>query len=298
MTGNRRKIEGVSFFSITPTTSGGDIDFAAWKTLVDAGIAAGVHNLTIFGSTGSNGFFTEEEKRKSLTTIVAHVAGRIPVMFGVGALTTAESERLTRFASENGADAVLAVPITYWKPTHKELLEHYKAIDAASGVPVWVYNNPPLANVDLTPAFMVELAESSRHLVGMKDSSGDLTRIFRVPLMTGGKVAVGLGQDVIPVEPLLGPAPCWFTGLANFCPGECVALWTAAKSGDANKAYALARRLFAISEIGGRYGIVRVAHTALDILGRFAGAPRRPLRNLEGAAREELKGALEALGLM
>jgi 4-hydroxy-tetrahydrodipicolinate synthase len=298
MTGKTKIIEGVSLFSVTPIGPDGGIDFARWKKHVDGAIAAGIHNVTLFGSTGSNGFITEQEKMKSLTTMVEHIAGRVPVMFGIGSLTTDESKRLATFASENGADAVLVVPITYWKPTEQELLAHYEAIAAESKIPVWAYNNPSLAGVDLTPAFMVKLSKLAPNLVGMKDSSGDLTRVFRVPALTGGKVMVGLGQDVIPVEPLLGAAPGWFTGLANFCPKECVALWNAAKSGDAGKTYELARKLFDLSEIGSRYGIVRVAHTALELMGQSAGGPRAPLRTLEGPPRDELKAALAAIGLV
>lgn len=290
-----KAIEGVSLFSVTPIAADGSIDFDRWRTHVDGAIAAGIHNFTMFGSTGGNGFFTEQEKMTALTTMAAHIAGRVPIMIGIGALTTAESTRLAKFASENGADAVLVVPITYWKPTEAEIIKHYQTIAAASSVPVWAYNNPGLANIDLTPSIMVKLGASIPNLVGMKDSSGDLTRVFRVPELTGGKVRVGLGQDTLPVEPMLGPAPAWFTGLANFCPAECVALWNTARSGDAGKTFALARKLFASSEIGGRYGIIRVAHTALELLDRPVGGPRAPLQLLEGEAREELRVALTAL---
>lgn len=291
-----KPIQGVSLFSITPIAAGGGIDFPRWKTHIDSAIAAGIHNFTIFGSTGGNGFFTEHEKMTALETIAAHIAGRVPIMIGIGALTTDESVRLAKFASDNGANAVLVVPITYWKPTEKELIKHYETISAASSIPVWAYNNPALAGIDLTPAIMVKLAATIPNLVGMKDSSGDLTRVFRVPALTSGKVRVGLGQDTLPVEPLLGPAPAWFTGLANFCPSECVALWNAARSGDGVQASALARKLFAPSELGGRYGIIRVAHTALELLGRPVGGPRAPLQMLDGEAREELRAALADLG--
>lgn len=291
----RGKIEGVSLFSVTPIAADGSIDFSRWKEHLDEMLSAGIHSVTIFGSTGGNGSFSEQEKMLAAKTIANHIDRRVPLMVGIGALTTAESVRLAKYVSENGADAVLVVPITYWKPTEQELIRHYETVAAASTVPVWAYNNPPLAGVDLTPAFMAKLTPFVPNLVGMKDSSGDLTRIFTVPKLTGGRVKVGLGQDTIPVEPLLGPAPSWFTGLANFCPAECVALWNAARAGDAASTYEHARKLFAASEIGGRYGIIRVAHTALELLGRPVGGPRAPLSTLEGAARDELREALVAL---
>jgi len=292
-----KAIKGVSLFSVTPLATNSSIDLERWKSHLDISIAGGVHSITIFGSTGGNGYFTEQEKMEALVAVAAHLAGRVPLMVGIGAMTTAESIRLAGFASNNGADAVLVVPISYWKPTEHELITHYGRIAEASRVPVWAYNNPPLAGIDLTPAIVVKLAAAIPNLVGMKDSSGDLTRVFRIPELTGGKVGVGLGQDVFPVEALLGPSPAWFTGLANFCPAECVALWDAAHSGDAAKTCAIASKLFAPSEIGGRYGIIRVAHTALELLGRPVGGPRAPIQTLDGAAREELRAVLTRLGL-
>jgi 4-hydroxy-tetrahydrodipicolinate synthase len=129
----------------------------------------------------------------------------------------------------------------------------------------------------------------------MKDSSGDLTRCFSVPKLTKGKVKVGIGQDTLVLEPAASIAPAWFTGLANICPGECAAFWNAAKAGDIATAYALARKLYPLSELGGRYGIIRVAHSALEIMGKSIGGPRAPILNVDKAAADELRDALSAL---
>lgn len=297
MTADKSAIEGVSLFSITPVGDDGFIDFNKWARHIDFAIGAGIHTITLFGSTGANGYFTEGEKQEALTKVAAHVAGRVPVMFGIGAMTTAESVRLAAFASANGADAVLVVPLNYWKPTEEELLDHYAAVGEASQIPVWVYNNPGLAGIDLKPDFMAKVSARVPNIVGMKDSSGDLTRVWTVPRVSEGRVKVGLGQDTLALEPVMGPAPAWFTGLANFCPAECVAFWNAAKGGDAAAAFALSQRLFEVSEIGGRYGIIRVAHTGLELIGRDLGGPRRPLAKLTGAAKAELAAAISRAGI-
>ncbi|MBN8916280.1 MAG: dihydrodipicolinate synthase family protein [Rhizobiales bacterium] len=290
----RMKIEGVSLFSVTPIASDGSIDFSRWKKHLDEALAAGIHSLTLFGSTGANGYFTEAEKMQALEEMARHVDGRISIMTGIGAMTTAESVRLSRQAADHGADAVLVVPLNYWGPTEREILTHYETVAAASDLPVWLYNNPGLAGIDLTPAIVQKLA-AIPNVVGMKDSSGDLSRAFMVPKLTGGKVKVGIGQDTLILEPALAIAPAWFTGLANICPAACVAYWNAAKAGDVAGAYAAGMKLFPLSELGGRYGIIRVAHTGMDLLGNPAGGPRPPILGLDPDAAAEVKAALDAL---
>lgn len=290
-----KKIEGVVLFSVTPIDSEGAIDFDRWKLHLDQAISAGISGVTLFGSTGANGYFTEAEKTEALEVMAKHIGKRIAIMMGIGAMTTAEGVRLARHASANGADAVLVVPLNYWAPTDREIIRHYETVAAASTVPVWLYNNPGCAGIDLTPAMIVKLA-AIPNVVGMKDSSGDLPRALTIPVLTNGKVVVGIGQDTLILEPALGIAPAWFTGLANVCPAECVAFWSAAKAGDAGKAAELARKLFELSEIGARYGIIRVAHTGMEMIGKPAGGPRAPILTLEDAEAQELRAALTQFG--
>jgi 4-hydroxy-tetrahydrodipicolinate synthase len=290
-----KKIEGVVSFSVTPIASGGAIDCDRWKAHLDEAMDAGIGGITLFGSTGANGYFTEAEKATALETIAKHIGERVPIMMGIGAMTTAESVRLARHASENGADAVLVVPLNYWPPTDREIVRHYETVAAASALPVWLYNNPGLAGVDLVPSMIAKLA-AIPNVVGMKDSSGDLTRALTIPVMTKGKVVVGIGQDTLILEPALGIAPTWFTGLANVCPAECVAFWSAAKAGDAAMAAELGRKLFELSELGSRFGIIRVAHSGLEMIGKSVGGPRAPILGLDGADAEELRAALTRFG--
>lgn len=289
-------IQGVVLFSVTPLTETGEIDHPRWQSHLDETIASGIGAVTIFGSTGANGYFTEAEKMIALEKVAAHVGGRVPIMMGIGAMTTAESVRLARHASEAGADSVLVVPLNYWRPTEREIIKHYETVAAASSIPVWLYNNPGLAGIDLDPSVIVKLA-TIPNVVGMKDSSGDLPRALTIPAMTKGKVAVGIGQDTLILEPALGIAPAWFTGLANICPAECVAFWRTAKAGNAAEANVIGQKLFMLSELGSRFGIIRVAHSGMRIIGKSAGLPRPPLLDLEGAATDELRAALTALHL-
>lgn len=292
-----KPIEGVFAYSVTPTGADDSIDFAAWKSHVDWMITEGVSGITLFGSTGSNGFFTEAEKMRVFDEMISHISGRVAVQAGVGSMTTGESVRLAKYAAKSGADAVLVVPLNYWKPTETELLTHYKSVAEASVVPVWVYNNPGLAGIDLKPETIAKIAKSS-NVVGMKDSSGDLTRVFTVPKLTNGQVKVGIGQDTLVLE-AVGASPAWFTGLGNFVPKDCAAFWKEAKADNTAAALKLGRKLYELAELGGRYGIVRVAHSALSLMGKPAAAgPRAPLQPLAGPAREELAEAMKRSGAL
>ncbi|MCL4689351.1 MAG: dihydrodipicolinate synthase family protein [Burkholderiales bacterium] len=292
-----RPIEGVCAFSVTPAQADGAIDMSAWKKHLERMVTAKVHSITLFGSTGSNGYYTEAEKVAALTLAVETVAGRVPLMFGVGAMTTAESARMAKLAGESGIDALLVVPLNYWTPTSEEIYAHYQAIAEATSVPLWIYNNPSLAGVDLTPSVIVSLSRLP-NVVGMKESSGDLTRLVRIPSLTNGKVLVGIGQDTNILDAILGPSPAWFTGLANFAPELCVQYWEASKKGDVTAAWNIAKMLAPISEIGSRYGIVRVAHEAGSLMNLGLGLMRRPLLPLSTEGREELRVALMAIGLL
>jgi 4-hydroxy-tetrahydrodipicolinate synthase len=137
--------------------------------LADEQIAAVTDGVALFGSTGAVGSFAEEERRRAAEALVYHVAGRVPVMIGTGAITTAEAIRLSRHADEIGADAILVVPITYGLLTDDEILAHYRAIAGSVRLPLILYNNPRLTGVDLTPPIVEKLA-GIENITAIKES--------------------------------------------------------------------------------------------------------------------------------
>lgn len=294
MAGQHRTIDGVCVFMATPLQPDGAIDLPRARSHAKDLVKAGVHGITLFGSTGSNGSFTEQEKRQVLSVVLEAVGGAVPVMFGIGSITTAEAIRLARFAEEAGADAVLCVPINYWTPTPAELVRHYRSTADATALPFWIYNNPGLAGVDIPPELVAEIARSPS-VCGIKESSGDYNRLVRIPEMTRGQVAAGAGYETFVVEPLALGAAAWFCGVGNMIPAECVAVWDAVRRGDFATAFEVERRIFPLCQLLGRFGHVRVAADALARLGRGVGPARLPLLPLEGAEAAELDAALAAV---
>src|SRR5271165_4382863 len=154
------KFRRVFAFIVTPTSNDGEtIDEGRLREAIDYQIAHGVHGLTVFGSTGGIGSFSELERRRVIEVAAKHIDGRVRFLPGTGSITTAEAVRLSQFAEAAGADGVLVVPINYWKPTDNELYGHYEAIAKAVKIPLGIYNNPGTTGVDIKPALVARIAK-------------------------------------------------------------------------------------------------------------------------------------------
>ena len=292
-------IRGVFSFSVTPTKDdGAAIDEKRLREFLDFQIEEGVHGIAVFGSTGSNGSFSEEEKRQTMKVAVDHVRGRVPLIFGTGAITTAEAVRQARDAEAAGANGILVVPITYWPLTENEVYEHYRAIAAATPLPITVYNNPWTTGVDIKPPLLARLAELDT-VVAVKESSGDLTRISQIRRLTKGRMSVFAGWESVTLQAFMAGCEGWFSGMTNIMPRECVRLFElSVEKADAVGAREHFERIFPLCDFMCQKSHVRVAHTALELLGRPMGPPRRPLRMLEATDRAELERLLREFGAL
>jgi 4-hydroxy-tetrahydrodipicolinate synthase len=293
-----RKFQGVSAFVVTPTKDDGDtIDLSALKRFIDFQIESGVDSITVFGSTGGIGSFSEIERQTVIQTAAKHINGRVPLVAGTGAIQTAESIRLSKFAADAGADAALVVPITYWPLTDDELYGHYEAIAKAVDIPVGIYNNPGTTGVDIKPVLIGRIAEIDN--VGfVKESSGDVTRITAIAQSTGGSISILNGNDAGTPAAIAAGVHGWFAGSCSIMPKLCTDLF---RLGYKDKDMDALRRAFVpmhpICEFMGIKGYIRVAYAACDILGHSMGLPRRPIRGLSVADRQTLMRLLANAGL-
>jgi 4-hydroxy-tetrahydrodipicolinate synthase len=294
-----KNFRGVFSFIVTPTKDDGEaIDEIRLRESIDYQISHGVQGITVFGSTGGMGSFSEAERRHVIELAAKHIDGRVRFLPGTGSITTAEAIRLSQFAEGVGADGVLVVPINYWKPTDNELYGHYEAIAQAVKIPVGIYNNPGTTGVDIKPALVARIAKIDN--VGfIKESSGDMSRISAIRQLTGYQISVLNGNDACTPEAVAAGVEGWFAGSGNFMPDKCLEVFRLGyekKDIDAMRAYFQA--MFPLCDYMAVKGYIRVAHTACELLGRPMGPPRRPLRMLEPVDRAVLTGLLEKAGLM
>jgi len=153
------------------------IDEARMRRQVDYVIDGGVAGILAFGSNGEFYMVEEDEMERGLRIMVDQSAGRVPVYFGIGAIRTQKCVRLAKMAVKNGAACVSVLQPMFLKPTETELFTHFKAIaDAIPDTPVLLYNNPGRVGYTMSANLVERLAHEVPNIVGMKDTSGDITQ--------------------------------------------------------------------------------------------------------------------------
>lgn len=222
---------------VTPFRAGA-IDEAAFVRLVERQIAAGSHALVPCGTTGESATLSHEEHHRVVELCVETARGRVPVIAGAGSNSTAEAISLVAHAKRVGADAALVVTPYYNKPDQEGLYAHFKAINDAVQLPVFIYNIPGRSVVDMSVETMGRLAELP-NVIGVKDATGDLARVARQQAACGAGFIQLSGDDPSAVGfNALGGVGC-ISVTANVAPEACAAMQAATLRGD----YAEARRI-------------------------------------------------------
>jgi len=283
-------------FLPTPTKDGGEtIDEKRLLQEVDFQIESGVHGVCIFGSTGGNGSFTDDEMKKTTATVAKHAAGRVSVIVGTGTRTTSACISLTKHAKDVGCDGVMILPVSYWPLTEDEVLTHYERVASATDVPICVYNNPWTTGVDMKPEFLARLAEFD-NVNCIKESTGDLSRISAIRRLVDDDVTLIAGWESTSLQAFMAGASGWAPVCTNFAPQLAMKFFEAAtRKRDAVLSRDLWDQLFPLCEFICAKSHIRVAHSGLEVAGRPVGPPRSPMKGLNDADKVTLAGILALL---
>ncbi len=176
----RSKLSGTGVALVTPFNHKGEIDFAGLGKVIDHSINGGVEYLVSLGTTGESVALSKEEKREILKFTVAHNAGRVPVVAGFGGNNTAELIKDIQAQDFTGIDAILSVSPYYNKPTQQGILAHYKAVAAASPLPILLYNVPGRTGSNIAASTALQLAREESKIIGIKEASGDFTQAMQL----------------------------------------------------------------------------------------------------------------------
>lgn len=287
---NRSELSGVLTALPTPfTRDGSELNLAALRDLVAIQLASGIGGVVTAGSLGEFTALTQEERFKVLDAVLAEVRGKVPVVAGVSAYTTAETVAYARAAQAAGADAVMVLPLGYWPLDDDEVLRLFSAVSEATDLPIMLYNNPiKTAGVDIRADVMGRIVRET-NVRYVKETSGDVRRIQEILLECGDQVGVMTGDDMAPLPALSLGASGWVSGVSNVLPRECAALLEEWHDGNAGAARELHYRL-----IGFRYAIERlgspvaVIKAALECQGVTVGPPRPPLGQLSDQHQKQL----------
>ena len=282
---------------VTPITADGKINTETLRKLTNYLIEGGVHGLFPVGTQGEFYALTFEEKKKVLEVVVEETQGRVPVYAGTGAITTREAVALTRMAESIGASAVSVITPFFVHPSDAELLEYYTAVAKSTRLPVLLYNNPGRTGVNISADFVVK-ASKVDNIVGIKDSSGDLTLTAEYIRRTGETFSVLAGRDTLIYGTLCYGGKGAIAATANVAPKIIVEIYEAFMAGDMKRALSAQFRLAPLRLAFDLGTFPVVIKEALTLIGIEAGVGIPPVGGMKPEAKAELKEILEKMRLL
>lgn len=289
--------KGIIPAMVTPITSDGKIHMHALRKLTNYLIEGGVHGLFPVGSQGEFYALTFEEKRQVIEVVVEETRGRVPVYAGTGAITTREVIALTQMAESAGVSAVSVLTPYFITPNETELFEFYSAIAKSTRLPVLLYNNPARTGVNLSANFVVR-ASKIDNIVGIKDSSGDMTLMAEYIRRTDETFSVLAGRDTLIYGALCYGGKGAIAATANVAPKIIVEIYEAFIAGDMKRSLEAQFRLAPLRlafELGTFPVVIK---EALNLIGIDAGMGIAPVGGIKAEAKEELKKILKGMGLL
>jgi len=290
-------IQGSIVALVTPMDESGAVDKESLKKLVDFHIAQGTDALVAVGTTGESATLDEEEHCDVVKTVVDFVNGRIPVIAGTGANSTIEAISLTRKAKQAGAYACLIVTPYYNKPTQEGLYLHYKAIAEAVDIPQILYNVPGRTACDMLPETVGRLSQLA-NIVGIKEATGDLSRVKKIRDLTSTDFALYTGDDATSREFCLLGGNGTITVTGNVAPRLVHEMIMAAMSGDKQTALAIDTKLAALHKSLFIQSNPIPVKWALAQMGLIGKGIRLPLTWLTEDCFDTVRGAMHQAGVI
>ena len=232
---------------VTPMRPDGTLDLECFKRLIDWHVEQGSDGLVVVGTTGESPTVSQEEHCLLIRTAVAHAAGRVPIIAGTGANSTAEAIELTRCAKAAGAAAGLSVAPYYNKPTQEGLYQHFKAIAEAVDLPLILYNVPGRTASDIGNDTVLRLAQVPG-VIGIKDATGNIERGSELIKRAPKDFAIYSGDDASALALMLLGGHGVISVTANVAPRLMHAMCAAAFAGDLAAARAVNFQLLALHQ--------------------------------------------------
>jgi len=254
----------------------------------------GCDGIVAPGSLGESATLTFEEKIALLKTLVGAAGGK-PVVAGIASLSTAEGVALAKEAEQAGCAGLMVLPPYVYASDWREMKAHVQAVLRATRLTCMLYNNPPAYKTDFLPAQVQELAAEHPNLHAVKESSGDVRRVTALKALCGERLALFVGLDDVVVEGVRAGAMGWIGGVTNALPKECMALFTAAMRGEAQKADTLYRWLLPLLRMDTVVKFVQYLKLIQQEVGMGDERVRGPRLPLAGAEREEALKTIRAV---
>ena len=294
-------IKGVVVPILTPIDENERIDEAKLRSQVDYVIEGGVLGILAFGSNGEFYMVEEDEMERGLEIMISQTNGRVPVYFGIGAISTKKCVRLAKMAVEKGAYGISVLQPMFLKPTEEELFLHFKTIaDAVPSTPMLLYNNPGRVGYTMSAKLVERLAHEVDNIVGMKDTSGDITQMEEFIRRTRDvDFKVFGGKDTLLYASLCHGAVGGVCTAANFMPHLITDIYNKFVVGDYKGSLEAQFKLNPVRLSMDAASFPVAAKDMANLVGRDVGVPYRPnLPTPEGKARDGIISAMKKADLI
>lgn len=283
---------------VTPMLEDGSVDYASLRKLIDWHIAEGTDCVGVVGTTGESPTVNVEEHREIIRVSVEQAKGRVPIMAGCGANSTAEAIELAQFAQSVGADCQLQVVPYYNKPTQEGIYQHFKAIaEAVPNLPIILYNVPGRTVADMQHETVLRLAKVPG-IVGIKEATGNIERAQWLIRDLPKEFSVYSGDDPTAVALMLCGGKGNISVSANIAPRLMHELCMAAMSGDVQKAMEIQFQLMPIHKNLFVEANPIPVKWAMARMGLCGGTLRLPMTDLSKSQHQVVEAALLASGLI
>ena len=287
-------LKGTYTAIVTPFSSDGEVDYATLTKLINIQADAGIDGIVPMGTTGESPTLSYEEHRRVITTAVQSCAGRMKVIAGTGANSTAEATTLTRHAKEAGADATLQITPYYNKPNQEGLYRHFSAV-AEIGLPVVIYNVPGRTGREVEVETIARLSENP-NIQGVKEAGGSVDRVSAILDLCD--ITILSGDDSLTFPMMAVGAKGVISVASNVIPGPMSEMTHLALQGKWNEGREIHRRFYRLfNDLFVDTNPVPVK-AALAMMGQIEEVYRLPICAMTDALKQTLRTTMAKLDLV
>jgi 4-hydroxy-tetrahydrodipicolinate synthase len=285
--------QGVFPALTTKFTAAEELDLPAFTKNLQAQLDAGVDGIILGGSLGEASTLTNEEKDRLVLTAVEYVDGKVPVVLNIAEGATRDAVRIAERATAFGVSGLMLLPPMRYKADERETCAYFKAIAAASDLPIMLYNNPIDYKIEVTLDMFDELVELPT-IQAVKESTRDVSNVTRLRNRFGDRIKILCGVDTLAMEELVMGADGWVAGLVCAFPRETVAVYRLVKAGRLDEARAIYRWFLPLLELDIHPKLVQYIKLAEAATGIGTEHVRAPRLTLVGPERERVQAIIDA----
>jgi len=284
-------LHGTGVALVTPFTATHEVDYAGWRNLLDFTIAGGVEYLVINGTTGESPTTTAAEKAELLRVAKEHVAGRVPLVYGIGSNDTAAAEALLHSTDLEGITAILSASPAYNKPSQAGIVAHYQRLADAAPRPLLLYNVPGRTGSNMSVETTLTLA-AHPNIIGIKEASGNVEQCLAILARKPADFLFLSGDDMLTVPLIACGAVGIITVLGNAFPQKFGDMTRAALAGDFARAQQLLFDFVALNPLMYEEGNPVGVKAALALQDVCSGEVRLPLVPASAGLTARIKALL------